>query len=156
MSDRAVPNRPLLIIIGIAVALRLIGLWMASDLEPKRDEKQYFAAARSIAETGYPVYPNPIWDEAHSSPGYPYLLAACYELVGKASFRLTSQVVQVALSVFTVFLVYWIARRAFDQQTAWVAAAATAVFPTLDARSRQPLRRAGSLRVTACCPASRR
>ena len=109
--DRSTANRPLLIIIGIAVALRLIGVWLASDLEPKRDERQYLAAAKTISETGYPVYPNPHWDEAHAAPGYPYLLAACYELVGKESFRLASRVVQVALSVLTVVLVWWIARR---------------------------------------------
>jgi len=128
-------KRLLLAIIGVAIALRLLGLWMASDLPVRGDEKQYLFVAESIAKTGLPAYPNPQWDEAHSAPAYPYLLAGSYKLVGARAFKSASLLLQIILSVSSVLLVYWIALQAFDRRTALTSAAAVGCFPTLIAYS---------------------
>jgi len=95
---------------------------------PKADEADYHAIASHLAagdgfvdETGRPTGRRP--------PAYPALLSAVYRVVGPRPAA--GRVLQMALGVVIVALVYSITRRHFDKATARVAAALAAVNPFL-------------------------
>ena len=117
-------------IVGLSFALKIVFALLATDMKRAPDELQYLHGARQILATGTPAYPNPIWDEAHASPVYPYLLAACFRLFPGSGVT-AARIFQVVLSSLTVLLLYRISLRAFDRKTAVVAAAVTAFYPPL-------------------------
>jgi len=122
--------RALIVILGVSALLKLALLWPAAGLPLRGDERQYVAGAIAISETGVPAYPNPVWDEAHSSPLYPYGLAAFHGMFGEETFLTWVRVAQVLLSVLTTLLVYAVALRVFDRRNALISAAIVSVFPT--------------------------
>jgi 4-amino-4-deoxy-L-arabinose transferase-like glycosyltransferase len=127
--------RTLLVILGLSTLVKLALLWPAERLPLRGDERQYVAGAASIAATGVPDYPNPVWDEAHSSPLYPYGLGLVHRVFGPAGFAAAARTVQVLLSTLIALLVYLIAVRAFDRRVALTATGVTAFFPTIVAYS---------------------
>lgn len=125
----------LAVLLGLSTLLKLALLVPAAGLPLRADERQYVAGAVAIATTGVPVYPNPVWDEAHSSPLYPYGLALVYLVVGEGGFRTAARAMQVLLSTLTVLVIYLVAARAFDRRNALISAGVTAFFPTFIAYS---------------------
>jgi len=123
-------KRPLLFVLAISTLLKLALLWPAADLPLRGDERQYVAGAVAIAETGVASYPNPLWDEGHSSPVYPHGLAFLHRTFGAGGFLAAARLIQVLLSTLTVWFVYLVAARAFGRRNALISAAVTSIFPT--------------------------
>ena len=115
----------------LSTVLKLGLLAPVADMPAKADERQYVAAARSINETGVPVYPNQNWDEAHAAPGMPYFLAACYAIAGEDGFRTLARFIQVLLSATTVLFTFAITLRlGAGRRPALLASALVAFNPT--------------------------
>ncbi len=124
-------TRTLLVVAAIALVLRVVLVFLAAGMERAPDEEQYVFGGRAIARTGVPRYPNPNWDEAHSSPVYPYLMGGAFLLFDGPRAVTAVKLLQAFLGTGTVLLVYAVGRRAFDRRTALAAAAAAAVYPAL-------------------------
>lgn len=133
--DRATALRRTAVALALATLLKLVLIVPAEGLPLRGDERQYVAGAMSIAATGIPVYLNPVWDEAHSSPLYPYGLALLFRVFGPAGGSGAALVAQVLLGTFTALFVYAIATRIHGRRNAWISATVTAFFPTFIAYS---------------------
>lgn len=107
----------------------------AIEMPRTGDEKQYLRGARAIDETGIPQYWSWPWDEAHSSPVYPYGLGLLRKIVGPESFLESTLYVQALLSSLTAWLVFLIAKRCFGPRRALASAALVAFMPTMLAYS---------------------
>jgi 4-amino-4-deoxy-L-arabinose transferase-like glycosyltransferase len=123
-------SRWLILIVLIALSARLSVLPWAIDRAPRLDEKQYLSVGPSIVFLGVPRYSNPLWDEAHSSPGYPHLMAACHALFGIDGYRLGVMLVQCILGALTAAFVYWIALMLFGRRAAILSGWIAALYPT--------------------------
>jgi 4-amino-4-deoxy-L-arabinose transferase-like glycosyltransferase len=123
-------KRSLLLVLAISTLLKLALLWPAADLPLRGDARQYVAGAVALAETGEASYPNPVWDEGHSSPVYPYGLAFLHRTFGAGGFLAAARLIQVLLSTLTAWFVYLVAARAFGHRNALISAAVTSLFPT--------------------------
>jgi 4-amino-4-deoxy-L-arabinose transferase-like glycosyltransferase len=124
-----------MIVVVMGVLLRLLLIPLTADRQPVLDEKQYLSAGPSIAATGVPSYPNPIWDEAHSSPIYPHFIAACYAVFGPDHLHTSVKLIQALLGGLTALFVHWIALSLFDRRTALLSATIAALYPTFLAYS---------------------
>ncbi len=121
--------RALWIILVSSLALKLCLLGVAKDIPAFADERQYVAAALSIAAEGVPTYANPQWDEAHYPPVYPYFVGAACKLFA-AGFRTAVHVLQAVIGTATVWMLFLAARRLFDERIALISAGIWAFFPT--------------------------
>jgi 4-amino-4-deoxy-L-arabinose transferase-like glycosyltransferase len=117
-------------ILALALFARLgFASWVVGlDAVTDGDEADYHAIATSVAAgagfasaNGEPT--------ARRPPAYPHLLAAVYRVAGPS--RVVARLLQVAMGVAVVALVFLLARRHFDERTARVAAALAAVNPFL-------------------------
>jgi hypothetical protein len=122
-------------IVVLALVVRLA--WIAyADFTPtlSDDAGRYDFLGRSLADGGGYINPNGtttmFWP-----PGYPLMLAAIYKLYPErllGDHELTAALaVNAMLGAATVLLVFGIGRRAFDERTALLGAALTALFPSL-------------------------
>ncbi len=127
--------RIVLVILVASTLLKLLLLGPAAGIPLKQDQRQYVEGAIAISTTGTPAYPNPAWDEGHSSPLYPYGLAAHHRVLGQEHFLTGVRVTQVILSTLTAWLVYLIALRLFDRRNALLSLGLAAFFPTFIAYS---------------------
>ena len=125
-----------------ALALRLaVGFWLARspDAYWRDADRQYVQIAQNLAAgQGYSVQGGFLEGlggllstesrmYSHRSPLYPGLLALVYRCVGSSAA--VHVVLQSMLSTIVVWLLYFVAARAFDRRTAIVAAAIVAVYP---------------------------
>ena len=125
----------ILVILVMSTMLKLLLLWPAAELPLRQDQLQFMEGAVAISQTGVPKYSNPVWDEAHASPLYPYGLAAHHKVFGPEGFLTAARVTQVLLSALTALLVYFISLRLFGRKNALLSLAAVAFFPTFIAYS---------------------
>jgi 4-amino-4-deoxy-L-arabinose transferase-like glycosyltransferase len=115
----------------VALAARL-GLALLYEPPPPSGDAADFArhAAAIADEGGYP--PSPVALEGGASafrpPGYPYVLAAVYELSGRGD---SPRAFGALLGTLAVALLGVVALRLFGRRTALVAMAIAAVFPPL-------------------------
>ena len=115
-------------LVAAAFLLRLVFLFdyaaqpAADVLLSGSDHRGYQGAALDFVRGRWPPS-SPFYVQ----PGMSLALGVIYSLVAP-SLRLV-QVVQMLLGAFTVLLVFEVARRAFDGQTAWLAAGLWACFP---------------------------
>lgn len=119
----------LILIFGVLV--RLV-LWWVFKFEPINiwDEKDYNALATNLATSGeYKLTPDGILLSTRP-PLYPALLAATYKLFGLESFGVV-RLLQAALSLVTVVLVFGICCKVCDKRTAKWAAGLLCFYPSL-------------------------
>lgn len=115
-------------LVAAAFLLRLVFLLdyaaqpAADVLLSGSDHRGYQGAALDFVRGRWPP-PSPFYVQ----PGMSLALGVLYSFVAP-SLRLV-QVVQMLLGAFTVLVVFEVARRAFDGQTAWLAAGLWACFP---------------------------
>ncbi len=130
MGDPARRGRVTTLVL-LALAARLGAVLVCPELDLGSDERQYLEGARAVVRTGSPAYTNPIWDEAHASPGYPYLLGLCLWLGGEEGVLLVARLAQALLGALSVGLLHGIGRRALGARAADLGALAAALHPTL-------------------------
>ena len=129
MTSETRTKRTLWILLVSSLLLKLGLLGVAEGIPPFADERQYVAAALTIAEDGVPTYANPQWDEAHYPPVYPYFMGAVCKLFG-GSFQTAARVAQAFFSTATAWLLFLAARRLFGDRTALWSAGVWAFLPT--------------------------
>ena len=124
------PKVVLTIILLVAVVVRL-GFWFAVvgfDTAGGGDAPDYHRLARVLSEGG--GFVNALGEPTATRPPlYPALLACLYTITGPDPDA--GRVLQVALGVLIVFLVYALARRLFSRKVALLAAGLAAVNPGL-------------------------
>ena len=128
--SQARPWHALALLLVLSTLLKLALLVPAARLPLRADERQYVTGAIAIAKTGVPAYTNPNWDEAHSSPLYPYALGAVCLVVGEEHLASAARVLQVLASTLTAWLVFVVAARVFERRIALASAAIVALGPT--------------------------
>jgi 4-amino-4-deoxy-L-arabinose transferase-like glycosyltransferase len=123
-------NRSIVVCLLLAVAL-FTRLWLWSlvvQTDPSRflrpDSASYLDSAAALAEIGrFAAAPDQPANPQHfRTPGYPLYLAALYRLAGGNDVRLVA-LSQVALSLLTLALVYWLGRRLWNRTTGALAVA---------------------------------
>jgi len=129
MTSEARTKRTLWVLLASSLLLKLGLLGVAERIPAFADERQYVAAALTIAENGVPSYANPQWDEAHYPPAYPYFMGAVCKLFG-GSFQTAVRIVQALFGTASAWLLFLAARRLFGDRTALVSAGVWAFFPT--------------------------
>lgn len=126
------PTRRLLLpaILAVALLARLgFAAWVVGlDAMTDGDEADYHAIATSIAAGDGFASANGV-PTARRPPAYPVFLAGVYGIAGPS--RVVARLLQVAMGVAIVALVFLLARRLFDERTALLAAALAAVNPFL-------------------------
>lgn len=144
MSGGAEPgwrrDRALLVILGVALVLRLGSLWAGAGARPGLDELLYLQRALALLEgqgflgsyQSWVLHPDapmmaalPQYPGSYQPPFYPLFLAAVLALGGRS--LLAVQLVQVALGLLTVGLVYGLGRAWFGRRAGLIAAAWCAV-----------------------------
>jgi 4-amino-4-deoxy-L-arabinose transferase-like glycosyltransferase len=125
----------LVAILAVALVTRAVTCVVVACTAPSRlvtdDSPTYEEPARALLQIGrFASHPDPSAEhETVRTPGYPLFIAAVYLVFGR--HHLPVILLQIVLSVGTVWIVYWLARRLFDARAGLVAA----VFLTLDAAS---------------------
>jgi 4-amino-4-deoxy-L-arabinose transferase-like glycosyltransferase len=117
------------VIFGIGLATRLLLIWVMPQLgDPTTmDAQNYLQLARNIAESGsFSMWRKP---SAYVAPGYPFLLAAIFKIVGEN--LLAVKLIQAVLGASTAVLVYFLALRFGRPALAWLAALIAALHPEL-------------------------
>lgn len=125
-------DRPLVALLVLALALRLLVAVGTADVAPRYDAADYDRHAAHIAAgAGYPpsTYAAAGTPSAFRPPAWPYLLGGLYDVTGQrwAAARLLGAL----LGALTVLLVFLIARRLWGRSTALTAAGLAAVLPPL-------------------------
>lgn len=130
--------RSLIAVLASSFVLKLALLIPAHRIVPFYDSADYVGAAAHLAKTGE-------YDSLRA-PGYPAMLAAVFRVadslglpmhpkLGAPSRGLTAldlaRFLQVVISTITVFLIFDLVRRFFDERAALVAAAIFAFYPNL-------------------------
>lgn len=131
------PQRVIWLILIAALVMRL-WLWsVVAETDPSRflrpDSASYLDAAAALAEIGrFAVSPDrPATPQHFRTPGYPLYLAALYRLAGGNDVSLIA-LSQIALSLLTIFLVFWLGRRLWNDTIGALAAGLLALdLPTL-------------------------
>ena len=94
------------------------------------DQKQYLTGSRAVYRTGITTYSFEQWDEAHSSPAYPYALGYLRHVIPARQYRPWILSIQAVLSSLTALLTFIIARRCFGPRNALWSAALVAFLPS--------------------------
>ena len=123
-----------LLLLG-SLCLKLAVIGPVLEMPRLGDQRQYIRGAETIVETGVPTYWSWPWDEAHSSPVYPYGLALIRKLAGADDFLRATLFVQAGLSTLTALFVFLIALRCFGSRVALWSAALVGFMPTFHAFS---------------------
>lgn len=128
MTERPINRRSIILILSIFLFIRVTAFLISNHIDPSRtykldpDSYSYYRPAMALADWGcYSC--NMDHPEASAyirPPGYPAFIAVFYRLFGRS---LTAVIlVQILIGVGTMLLVYLIARRLFDGDTALLAA----------------------------------
>jgi 4-amino-4-deoxy-L-arabinose transferase-like glycosyltransferase len=131
-------RRGLAVALVVAAATRIVVFALAVGDARRfitQDSLEYDALARSFGDAYvHPHEPSRLFDlSLLRPPGYPALISAVYAVTGKSATHVI--VVELVLSVLTVALVYFLARRLFDERIAFFAALLLAVDPVSVAMS---------------------
>lgn len=128
---RGVP-RPLWVVLAVALGVRVAIVLATPSYAPFGDPADYDRIARFLEYFGtYPpsTFADPTGPSALRPPGYPYLLAGLYELVGVR--WQVARIVGALLGTVAVTLLWAIVRRLWDARLALWAAGVAAVLPSL-------------------------
>lgn len=120
------------IVLGLALAARVAVVLATPAHEPFGDPADYDRIARFLEAFGtYPpsTFADPTGPAALRPPGYPYLLAGIYELVGVRWD--VARLVGALLGTTAVALLWGVVRRLWDDRVALWAAGVAAVLPSL-------------------------
>lgn len=110
----------ILAIMAIALGLRLYYYSLDPNHTTWWDESEYMSAAKHIASGGTMAE----WIAPSRSPGLPYLLSPFFIFgLGETGINIFN----ILLSVATVYIFYLVAKKLYDQKTALIAAALSAV-----------------------------
>ena len=121
-----------LVILGIALAIRLVVVGVTRDYELVTDAADYHRHAVSISNgDGYPetMLAGDGGPTAFRPPLYPYFISAVYTVTGPRWNAV--RVIQAFLGVVIVALIGLIALRLWDRRVALVASGIAAVYPPL-------------------------
>ncbi len=118
----------LILVAGLAVRLGL-WLWFAPLAPHIVDEQEYNRLAHNLLAHGEFAY-EPGRPTSLRPPLYPLLVAGVYAVAGVDNFQAV-RLVQVLLSLATVWLVYRLGREAFSERVGLWAATLIAFYPTL-------------------------
>jgi 4-amino-4-deoxy-L-arabinose transferase-like glycosyltransferase len=122
-------------ILALAFALRLAWvIYAARDPVGLNDPSSYLSMGNDLAHGNGYRFPYESVPTAYFPIGYPLFVAAIAWVVGHTPLSdvpMTVAVVQALLGTASVWLVWRIVRRVFDERTALVAAGLMAVFPGL-------------------------
>ncbi|MEA4910179.1 MAG: glycosyltransferase family 39 protein [Anaerolineaceae bacterium] len=138
---------------GLVVALLLAGLlarvaavWLAGDraiphefgvlvlnLLDGRGYSYYALDANQVLKAQYLANPLVVLPSAYMPPVYPFFLAGIFSAVGSTAEKalVLAELIQALLGTATCLLVYLTARKMFDERSAWLALAASCVYPLL-------------------------
>jgi 4-amino-4-deoxy-L-arabinose transferase-like glycosyltransferase len=121
--------RALAIVLAAGVLLRLAILATTGDLSLRiADESHYHTLATSLVEgRGFAFESGPT---SLRPPLYPAFIAAIWTIAGSHSLQVV-RLAQILLSVATAWLVFWTARRLYDERAGVYAAALTMFYPPL-------------------------
>ena len=115
---------PLLAVLALGLALRLVAVQQAADIfRLPGDEGYYVETGRAIAATGH--HPG-----SYRGPGYPFFLAMVFRLAGSDNLQAV-RLAQIALALLSIALVFHLVRRSYGQRAALWSAIAMAVAPNL-------------------------
>ncbi len=136
-------RRPLLAVVLLAFAVRVLALWGAADSRPLLDERTYLTRANALLDgagfvgsyqtwvrhddvdpTRAPQYPG-----ALQPPGYTAFVAGVMALSGRNATAV--KFAQVLLGTLTVLVVYALGRAWFDARHGLIAAGICALYPNL-------------------------
>jgi 4-amino-4-deoxy-L-arabinose transferase-like glycosyltransferase len=114
----------------VGAIIRLLLLFYTTGLEPKiADEKQYLQLASSILH-GHGF----AWSTGEATslrpPLYPALVAGIWTVAGEGNLQAV-RLAQFVIALLTAWLTYLLGRRAFDERTGTIAAAAVWLYPSL-------------------------
>jgi len=117
-------NLPLLLVLALGLALRLVALHAAGDM-PRLpgDEDYYVRMARAIEARG--EHPG-----SYRGPGHPFFMALVFRLAGPENLNAV-RVAGILLSVLSVALVFHVVSRQYSRRAALWSALATALSPNL-------------------------
>jgi 4-amino-4-deoxy-L-arabinose transferase-like glycosyltransferase len=122
--------RPLLAVFAVALVVRLgLAVWFHGEPLQIHDERDYDALAVNLVRHGQFAF-EPGVPTSLRPPLYPAFLAMIYKISGEQNHTAV-RLVQVALSLATVWLVFLLARRVYDGRTALWAAGLFALYPSL-------------------------
>ena len=140
---RAVPAkhgpRPVLVIYGVAVLMRMLAMWLSITSHPhtwlfSHPWEMGLLATSLLHHQGYSSpFGVPTGPTAFIAPGYPTLIAGIFAVFGIDSFASAMVIMsmQIALGLFTIWLIMHVTRTVFDQRSATLAGAFWAVSPPL-------------------------
>jgi len=120
----------MLLLVALAVRLGAALVWegRAAGQFLFGDSQSYWELGRAIAEARpYQVGDPPA--RVFRTPGYPLLLAPLFLLGGAEPPVFWARAENALLGTLCVAAVWWLARRLFDERSAWIAAAIAAVYP---------------------------
>jgi arylsulfatase A-like enzyme/4-amino-4-deoxy-L-arabinose transferase-like glycosyltransferase len=115
---------PLLFVMAVGLALRLLALQQAADmLRLPGDEAYYVSVARALVAEGR--HPG-----SFRAPGYPFFMSLIFRLAGPTNLQAV-RIAQILLALLSIGLVHSIARQAYGRRAAFWSALAMAVTPNL-------------------------
>src|SRR5690349_17470619 len=125
----------LVVLILVGLALRLVWVFYVDTVPLGGDPSWYFSVAKNVAAGHGYVADHEIYSEqpilrqptAFWPPAYPLLLAGVWKTFGVSIG--SAKALNAILSGLTIPFVWALARRIFDDRSAWFAAAVYAVFP---------------------------
>ena len=124
----------LLILMG-STGLKLGLVDAVKDQKRVGDQRQYLIGSRAVYRTGEVAYTFEQWDEAHSSPAYPYGLGYLRHVFPAETYRPSVLSIQAVISSLTALLTFIIARRCFGPGNALWSAGLVAFLPSFIAYS---------------------
>lgn len=140
---KAVPakpgRRPAFVIYGSAVLMRMLAMWSNITSHPhtwffSHPWEMGLLATSLLHHQGYSSpFGVPTGPTAFIAPGYPTLIAGIFAVFGIDSFASAVVIMsmQIALGLFTIWLIMHVTRIVFDQRSATLAGAFWAVSPPL-------------------------
>jgi 4-amino-4-deoxy-L-arabinose transferase-like glycosyltransferase len=134
-SEGAVPasRRTWIILLLILLGSTGLKLSLVDDVKNQvrvGDQKQYLTGSRNVYRKGITEYSFEQWDEAHSSPLYPYALGYLRYVVHAKNYRGWVISIQAVISTLTALLTFIIARRCFGPRNALLSAGLVAFLPS--------------------------
>ncbi|HEX2909698.1 MAG TPA: glycosyltransferase family 39 protein [Chloroflexia bacterium] len=116
-------DRPLTAVLVLATLVRLYAWWQAPRMGFVIDEAEYYQIAHILADgRGWSFYDAATWIRP---PLYPLMLAGIFVIFGHSLVII--RLVQIALSVATVYLLYRLGYRAFGRRTGLMAGILAAI-----------------------------
>lgn len=116
------------LVAGLAVRLLLVA-WLHGEGLNVADERDYDALAVNLVDYGEYGFGQGQLSSLRP-PVFPALVAGLYKVGGEHNFTLV-RMVNALLGVLIAYVVYWMARRLYDEKTGLLAAAICAFYPSL-------------------------